>query len=113
MMNNILKRGLGKINQLITRGFGRTLVIIVSKGRGAGGSLAVPYIPYKEVFKKNIYDLIHTRKIKLPDEKKDITVDALLIKHTGDISVEAILREVKGRYTEIKVYVEDEVKIYD
>ncbi len=111
-MNNIIKRGLGKIASLITRGYGKTLVVIVG-GRGKGGGLVVPYIPYKEVHKKNIFDLIKTRKIKVPDEEDDITVDVLLIKYPGDISVEAILKKATGKYTEIKVYVEDEVTIYD
>ena len=114
-MNNIIKRGLGKIHSLITKGFGKTLFVIVRKGtRGAGGSLAVPYIPYADLNKKkSILELIKTRKISVPDEKNDITVDVLLIKHTGEISVDVILKKVEGRYTEIKVYVEDEVKIYD
>ncbi len=112
-MNNILKRGLGKLQSIITRGFGKTLVVVVKKGRGAGGTLAVPYIPYADVDKKSIFEHIKTRKIKVPDEEKDITVDVLLISYPGDISVEAILKKAPKKYTEIKVYVEDEVRIYD
>lgn len=111
-MNNIIKRGLGKIASLITRGYGKTLVVIVS-GKAGGGGLPVPYIPYKEINDKNIFDLIKTKKIKVPDEDKDITVDVLLINHTGEISVEAILKKVTGKYTEIKVYMEEEVRIND
>lgn len=111
-MPNLLTRGFGKLSSIITRGYGKTLVVVVSP-KGGGGSLPVPYIPYKEVHKKNIFDLIKTKKIKVPDEDKDIVVDVLLISHTGEISVEAILKKVSGRYTEVKVYVEDEVKIYD
>ncbi len=111
-VNNIIKRGLGKIKSLITRGFGKTLVVVVSTKAG-GGSLPVPYIPYKEVFGKDIFKHIKTQKIKVPDEEQEITVDVLLIKHTGEISVDAVLKSVKGKYTEVKVYMEGEVKIYD
>ncbi len=111
-MNNILKRGLGKLHSLITRGYGKTLVVIVSKKAG-GGLLPIPYIPYKEINKKNIFDHIQTRTIKVPDKDKSITVDVLLISHPGDISVQAVLNKTSGKYTEIKVYVEDEVKIHD
>ena len=108
-MHNILKRGLGKLASIITKGFGKTLVVVVSKS--GGGSLPVPYIPYTEIHKKSIFDHIKTRTIKVPDMDKDITVDVLLINHTGEISVEAILKKTSGRYTEIKVYVDGEVRI--
>lgn len=90
----------------------------VTKGRlvvvGGKGSWPIPHIDYDKGWKKkDLLDVIKTRTIKLPDEDKDITVDVLLIKHTGEISVEAILKEVKGRYTEVTVYMENEVRFYD
>ena len=90
----------------------------VTKGRlvvvGGKGSWPIPYIEYDTGLKKEeILDVIKTRKISLPDEDRDITVDVLLIKYTGDISVDVILKEVGDQYSEVTVYLEDEVKIYD
>jgi len=105
---NIVTRGLGKLANLITKGYSKTLVIVVKKGGGT--ALPIPFIDYKEV-RKGIFKHIKTRTINVPDVQKDITVDVLLIKHTGDISVTAILNSVKEKYTEVKVYLENEVRI--
>lgn len=97
---------------LITRGLGKTLYIVVSQGGGT--VLPVPHIKYEPFpTKKEIEEGIQTRKILISGEKQPIEVDVLLIKHTGSISVEAILKEVSGKYAEIKVLIEDEVKFYD
>jgi len=90
----------------------------VTRGRlvivGGKGNWPIPYIDYDAGFKQSdIKDLIQTRKIRLPDEDKDITVDVLLIKYSGDISIEAILQEVSGNYSEVEVHLEGGVRIYD
>ena len=54
---------------------------------------------------------IQTKLIKVPDEEKDITVDVLLIKCLGNISVEAILEKIGNRYSEIRMYDIKDVKI--
>ena len=109
-MNNIITRGLGKLQSLVTRGYGGTLIVI----KGKDGTFPVPYIPYKEVFDKDqLLKHIHTKKIRLPGQKKDINVDVLLINYTGNISIEAYLKEVLPEYKDIRVYVEGEVKVYD
>ena len=108
-MNTIITRGLGTKNQLITQGYGGTLVIIVTPSEptihypsGGGGQFILP----------GPGD-IRTLTIKVPDKKNKITVDVLLIEYSEDLSVKAIMEKFKDKYTDVKVYFEKDVEIDD
>ena len=105
-MNNIITRGLGKLQSLITRGYSKTLVIVVTPD--------IPQHPAAIVSPAKFWDTvskyIKTKRIHIPDEDDDIVCDVLLL-NKNDLGYmnDAIL--LSQKYTDIKVYNITEVKI--
>ena len=112
-MNGIITRGLRTLQSLVTRGY----ISVSKRSRGAGGSLAVPYIPYKEVFKKKEEDkgesdeLIKVRKIRVK-ESKNILVDVSLINQPGNISMDVLLEKIDENIWKLHP-TKNGVRIYD
>jgi len=107
MPNTIVTRGLGYKQQLVTMGYGGTLVVVVVPPTGGGPTIFEPYygplIPGANV-------PIQTRTITIPAEDKTITVDVILVSGSHEINVDAILQDDKYKYDQIKVYSVDEVE---
>ncbi len=105
-MTNLLKRGFGKLASIITRGFGRTLIVVVTPEAPIYGGAEVR--PAK--FWNTIQKYIKTRKIKIPDEDDIITCDVVLL-NSNDLGImnDAVL--LSAKYTEVKVYKINEVKL--
>lgn len=84
---NILTRGLGTLSKLVTRGFGKTLTIIITpvqpEARGGGGYIEQP--PEQHPFR-----LIETKAIVVPIRKPDIIVK---------VSMEELYVEAKHTFT--------------
>ena len=98
---NIITKGLGKIQSLVTKGYAGSLQIIVTPTakplRKAGG----PVYRYK-------YDqAIQTKTIRVPPNKK-ITVDVLLINYRDYLNIDVIIEDLKHKYKDISVYVKKE-----
>ena len=87
-MNNIITRGLGLFNSLIVQGY--TLFIRIDPGDGYkefNATGAIQDVTPKEL-KKFIQDLVDTKKIVLPNNKKDIDVEVFVMKNDIRISIE-------------------------
>lgn len=103
----IITRGLGADNLLITRGFGKTLYVIIpteteviKTGGGLIGWEDPPYIyePYKD-FDRSI---IRTKHIKVPFFKEPIFVDCILISKETKLEQISIIAKSLG-YKNIKI----------
>ena len=104
-MNNILKRGLGKLQSIITRGFGKTLIIVTTPDVQQPAGIVKP-----AKFWDTIQRYIRTRKIKIPDEEDEITCDVVLI-NPNDLGIMSDAILLSKKYTEVKVYKINEVKL--
>lgn len=111
MPNTIVTRGLGRKQQLPTRGYGGTLVVIVVPGPGGGPTVIEPY--YGPLIPGSGVLPIQTRTIFIPAENKTITVDVLLVSGSNEVNVAAMLSDDKYDYDHIEVYMLDEVEIHD
>lgn len=98
---------------LVTKGYGKTLVVIVPEvprpiGVRPGGGI----LPYP-IDVKFFEDIIETRTIKLPNKKDKISVEVLLIQYSDEVTVSAVLEHMKQKYEKVEVYLENEVELYD
>ena len=98
-MNNIVKRGLGKIQSLVTRGYGKFLVVLV------GGAEVKP-----AKFWDTYYKYIKTKKIRVPDEEDEIVCDVILL-NPLDLGIMNDIVLLSKKYNAIKVYNINEVTI--
>lgn len=113
MANRIVTRGLGPDHLLVTRGYGKVLVVVVTQPPIGGGPGAV-YEPYYGPLIPGVpKDYIQTRTIYLTKQDKEITVDVLLVSGTQEINIAAMLEDDKYEYDQIEVYMIDEVEIHD
>ena len=67
---NIVTRGLGKLSRLLTRGFGKTLTIIITPVQPTGGGGQV----YYQELEPHPFRLIETKAIVVPIRKPNINV---------------------------------------
>jgi hypothetical protein len=109
---SIITRGYGNKGQIVTRGYASTLVVVVVPSREGwvGDWKWEPY--YGPLIPGEEHKLIALRTIVVPDYKKPITVDVVLVKEgEQQLLVDAILQNDKYSYKDIKVYTVDEVEI--
>jgi hypothetical protein len=108
----VVTRGLGNDNKLVTRGFGFTLVVVVTGGGPAGKYV---YEPYRgPLIPDALRGAIRTQTIFISPYKSPITVDVLHVEEDRKgIILNAILENPKYPYKEIIIRNIDEVEYYD
>jgi hypothetical protein len=105
---------MGTDQLLVTRGYGKVLVIIITPTPPSiGGGPGVVYEPYYGPLIPGAKDYIQTRTIYLTKQDKEITVDVLLVSGSAEIDVAAMLESDKYDYDHIEVYMSEEVEIHD
>lgn len=110
----IVTRGMGKRQRLVTRGFGKTLFVVVGPPVTGGGPTVGPgiYEPYiGPLLPGEIQRAIQTRTIRVPLSKKPITVDVLFVEeHRKGEVLSAILENPKYPYKSIEIISIDKVE---
>jgi len=116
-MAGLVLRGLGKKNNLVTRGLGKSLFIIIDDGTPIklAPTSILPSRDIKDLFKKDKdtdqCDSIQTKKIVIKKTNEELTVDVLLINKDDEIYVDSILENAKEHYENVKVVLTSEVEI--
>lgn len=102
---SIVSKGFNEGN-IVARGFGRTLLIIIEDEpleRGYPIGLVDSLFLDKKVIK--------TRRVKVPFTKKEIFVDVILINLEELEEIKILVKELG--YSDIKIFLKEEVKILD
>jgi len=90
---NIITRGLGVIQSLVTRGFGKYVAIVVLEKKEQSGFPVEERIDISKLFLDK--DLIKTKRIKIPISKRKLNVDAYLL-HVEQLKNIRVIVEALG-----------------